>query len=196
MRGLRALGRFLERDFEVVSKVGAALRSRPPPAAAPNTSPKPKMSPEPAEDVFEAGEDARIEAGAAAEPGMAEAVVHAPLVGVGQDGVRLGRFLELVFGFLVAGIAVGVILQRQLAVRALDLLVGRGLGRRPGPRSSRACSRLRYLHHRRAEQALAQHVAAAQLLHHFAFAVVGAGFVDDRLVEPRDRSRRRPPGSA
>ena len=59
---------------------------------------------------------------------MAEAVVHAPLVGVGQDGVRLGRLLELLFGFLVAVIAVGVILQRQLAVRALDLHIDRGLG--------------------------------------------------------------------
>ncbi len=60
--------------------------------------------------------------GGAAEAGVAEAVVHVPLVGVGEDRVRLGRFLELVFGGLVAGIAVRMVLQRQLAVRALDLL--------------------------------------------------------------------------
>ena len=52
---------------------------------------------------------------------MAEAVVEVPLVGVGEHRVRLGRLLELFLGGVVAGIAVGVVLQRQLAVRALDL---------------------------------------------------------------------------
>ena len=56
---------------------------------------------------------------------MTEAVVHVPLVRVHEHGVGLGRFLEVVLGRLVAGIAVGVVLQRQLAVRALDLLIGR-----------------------------------------------------------------------
>ena len=56
-------------------------------------------------------------------PGVAEAVVGRPLVGVGEDRVGLGRFLELLLGVLVARIAVGMVLQRQLAVRALDLLV-------------------------------------------------------------------------
>ena len=59
---------------------------------------------------------------------MAEAVVHVALVGVGQHRVGLGRFLELVLRLLVAGVAIGVVLQRQLAVGALDFLIGRGLG--------------------------------------------------------------------
>src|SRR5688572_17056477 len=108
--GLRAFGGFLEGDFKVVSKVGAALWSRPPllPACAKHGTEAEDVA-EAAQDVFEAGEDARIEAGAAAEPGVAETVVHAPLVGIGQDGIRLGRFLELVLCVLVAVIAVGVI---------------------------------------------------------------------------------------
>ena len=71
---------------------------------------------EPPEDVFEPGEDGRIEAGAAAKARVAKAVVHAPLVLVSQDGIRLGGFLELVLGFLAAWIAVGVVLQGQLAI--------------------------------------------------------------------------------
>ena len=58
-----------------------------------------------------------------ADAGMAETVVEAALLRVGQDRVGLGRLLELLFRLLVAGIAVRVMLERQLAVRALDLLV-------------------------------------------------------------------------
>ena len=117
---------------------------------------------------------------------MAEAVVHVPLVGVGEDRVGLGRFLELVFGGLVAGIAVGMELQRQLAVRALDLLIGRRTRRRPGSRSSRACSRgFGHLHHRRPQQPVAEHVAALQLLASLRLRGARAGLVDHRLVEVR-----------
>jgi len=66
--------------------------------------------------------------GRAAEPGVTEAVVHVPLVGVDQNRVRLGSFLEPLFGFFVARIAVGMEFQRELPVRALDLL----FRRRPG----------------------------------------------------------------
>ena len=54
---------------------------------------------------------------------MAEAIVARALVGVGQHRVGLGRFLELLLGGLVAGIAVGVVLQRELAIGALDVLI-------------------------------------------------------------------------
>ena len=36
----------------------------------------------------------------AADAGMAEAVVEAALLRVGEDGVGLGRFLEVLFGLL------------------------------------------------------------------------------------------------
>ncbi len=115
--------RLLERDLEVVAQVGAALRSAAPPPAAEHVAEAEDVA-EPAEDVLEAGEDGGIEAarGRAAETGVTEAVVHVALVGVGEDRVGLGRFLELLFGCLVAGIAIGMVLQRQLAVRALDFL--------------------------------------------------------------------------
>ena len=43
-----------------------------------------------------------------------------------EDRVGLGRLLELLLRLLVAGVAVGVVLERELAVRGLDLAVGRG----------------------------------------------------------------------
>jgi hypothetical protein len=52
--------------------------------------------------------------------------VHVALVGVGEDRVGLGGLLELLLGLLVAGIAIRVVLERQLAIRALDFLLGGG----------------------------------------------------------------------
>ena len=60
---------------------------------------------------------------APANAGVPEPVVARALVGVGQHGVRLGGLLELLLGGLVAGIAIGMMLERQLAVGALDLLI-------------------------------------------------------------------------
>ena len=65
---------------------------------------------------------------AAADAGVAEAIVARALVGVAEDRVGLGRFLELLFGLLVALIAIGMELERELAIRALDLLIGGGPG--------------------------------------------------------------------
>jgi hypothetical protein len=47
---------------------------------------------------------------------MTVGVVTLALVGVGEDGVRLGRLLELLLGGLVARVAVGVELHRELPV--------------------------------------------------------------------------------
>ena len=51
-------------------------------------------------------------------------VVAGALFAVAQDGVGLGRFLEFLFGLLVALVAIRVVLERQLAIRALDFLIG------------------------------------------------------------------------
>src|SRR5690606_25400143 len=53
---------------------------------------------------------------------VAELVVAGLLVGVREHGVGLGRLLELLLGFLVARVLVGVVLERDLPVRALDLV--------------------------------------------------------------------------
>ena len=123
-RCLGAFRGFFEGDLEIVAEVCTALRTASPSAAEGVAEPEDVS--EPAEDVLEAGERVGIEASGrrAAEPGVPEAVVHVPLVRVHEHGIRLGGFLEVVFGALVPGIAVGVIFERELAVRALDLDLG------------------------------------------------------------------------
>jgi hypothetical protein len=59
---------------------------------------------------------ARVHAGRGVLP---EAVVVGPTVRVAQDGVRLVDSLELLFGAGIAGVSVGVVLQRELAKRLL-----------------------------------------------------------------------------
>ena len=117
-----------KRDLEVVAQVGAALRAAAPAAAAEQIAEAEHV----AEDVGEVAELAKTDGSnpapppaARADAGVAEAIVEAALLGVGEDGVRFRRFLELLLGGLVARIAIRVILHRQLAVGALDLDVGR-----------------------------------------------------------------------
>src|SRR5690606_35552470 len=59
--------------------------------------------------------------------GGAVLVVHAPLLGVGEDGVRLVDLLEALLGPGVVGVTVGVVLGGQLAEGAPDLVLGRAL---------------------------------------------------------------------
>ena len=51
---------------------------------------------------------------------MAITVVDGPLFGVGQDGVGFADLFEPLLGIRIIGIAVGMVLQRKLAVRALE----------------------------------------------------------------------------
>jgi len=55
---------------------------------------------------------------------VAVGVVTLPLLRVAEDAVGLGRLLELLLRFLVAGVAVGVVLEGELAIGRLHLLVG------------------------------------------------------------------------
>src|SRR5262245_18129660 len=61
-------------------------------------------------------------------PVGAELVVLLALGGIAEHLVRLGQILEARLRSLVARIDVGVVLARQLPVRLLDLLLGRGFG--------------------------------------------------------------------
>ncbi len=56
---------------------------------------------------------------------MTEAVVARALLAVGEDRVGLAALLEALFGPGIVGIAVGMVLQRELAIGALDFLVVR-----------------------------------------------------------------------
>ena len=53
----------------------------------------------------------------------AEAVVVGALVRIGQDGVRLADLFEAVFGLLVAGVLVGVVGPREVAVGLFQITV-------------------------------------------------------------------------
>src|SRR6185503_21312209 len=59
---------------------------------------------------------------------MTEAVVARAFITVAENGVGFGGFLEFLFGLLVALVAIGVVLERQPAIRALDFRVGGGAG--------------------------------------------------------------------
>jgi hypothetical protein len=111
-----------ENGFSVpnISRISSSLIVRKPPGPPPAHVHRPA---------------AVIEAGAAGRapllvhpPVGAQLVVLLPLLRIAEHLVGLVDFLELRLGRLVAGVDVGVVLARQLPVRALDLLVGGGLG--------------------------------------------------------------------
>jgi hypothetical protein len=121
----------IEFELEVFTKIGAALRPGATAAAAEQVAHSEKA----AEDVAEVGkilEDGRVEADTATgatDAGVTVTIVSGALLGIGEDGIRLGHFLELFFrDGGVARIAVRMVLERELAVSALDFLVGSRTG--------------------------------------------------------------------
>ena len=83
-----------------------------------------------AEDVAEGLEDvadvAELRGAAPFQAGMAVAVVAGPLLRVAEHLEGLGRLLELRHRLVVARVAVGMVLQGQLAVGLGDLVPGGG----------------------------------------------------------------------
>ena len=121
----------------------------------------------------------------AGDAGMTEAVVQAALLRVGQDGVRLRRFLERLLRLVIAGIAIGMEFQRELAIRALDLYIASRPWPHQGLRSNHACSRrsaLCHFHHRRPQKTVAEHVAAAEFFDDLSVVPVFGRLVRHRLV--------------
>ena len=120
-----AENRFLEFQRNVFAKIGAALRPRA--AAAAPASEHIAEAEDVAKDVVEVVKDGGVEA---AEPaprrflrrhvrsGRSERVSP-----VGQNGVGFAALLEALFASGIIGIAVGMVLQGKLAIRALDLLI-------------------------------------------------------------------------
>ena len=60
----------------------------------------------------------------ALERRMAETIILRALLGIGEDLVGLVDQFEIIFGFFVAGIAIGMVLNRELAVGFFQLVVG------------------------------------------------------------------------
>ena len=122
------------------ASVSSTCVSRSNPRDAPARPPPPPPPPcrgsaeRPAEDVVEHREDVADvhvrEVVLPLDAGVAELVVAPALLVVGQDLVRLGALLERAPRPRpsVAVVAVGVILHRQLAIGALDLVAVGGLG--------------------------------------------------------------------
>ena len=51
---------------------------------------------------------------------MAVAVISGALLGIAQDAIGFGGFLEFFFRFVIAGIAIGVKFERKPAVRRFE----------------------------------------------------------------------------
>ena len=114
--------RLLEVELQVVAQVGAAKHL---PSAAPAAAED--VAEHVAEDVAESVCCAEARAAAArGESFVAVLIVDRALLRVGQHFIGLLALLELLLGFVIVGIAVGVKFHRQAAIRFLDLGFGRG----------------------------------------------------------------------
>src|ERR1700687_4890700 len=115
-------GGFLEFNFQIVAKIVAA------PGARTRTSPSgaEKIAKNVGEDFLEtlAEVEATESAGAlrSLERGMAEAIVLGAALAFGEDLVGLVEFLESLLGFFVAGVAIGMKLNREAPVRLLQFI--------------------------------------------------------------------------
>ncbi len=125
-----AKGRVLKCNGEVFADVGATLRPAAPSAASPRVAEqiaKAEHLPEQVAEVHLLETTLSLSA-AVGEGFMAKAVVGGALLLVAKHGVGLAALLEALLGFMVAGVAVRVKLQRQLAICALDLGIARRCG--------------------------------------------------------------------
>ncbi len=202
-RRLCAGGRLLEGDLQIVAKVRAALRPAAPPPRAEDVAEAERVA-EPGEDVGKVREDRRVEPVSGRRRSRRR-------VRSDRRGARFSLSASTAYAsaaslnrssaVMIAGIAVRMELQRQLAIRALDLRLGGlpldledlvvvALGH-----ATPSLRTLRDLDHGRAQQALTEHVAAPELLDHFALAASLGRIVRDGLVDSSDRSRRRAPRS-
>ena len=116
----RAVGGLDQVELDVAADVGALVDARRAAAAAEEIAEETL-----AEDVAEGAEDVgnvvELRRAAPFQAGVAVAVVPGPLLRMAEDLEGLGGLLELDHRLLVARIAVGVILQRELPVGLGDL---------------------------------------------------------------------------
>ena len=112
---------FLELDFEVVAQVVAAPRAR----AGASASGAEEIAENVGEDFLEALGEFEAEAVAlrSLEGGVTVAVILRATFRVGQHLVGFVEFLEALLGLLVAGIAVGMKLDREAAVGFLEIFL-------------------------------------------------------------------------
>ncbi len=121
-----------EANFEIVADVLPALwtAATPRSARAEHVAETEKLT----QNVAEV-ETAGIEpaSGGRLQSLVAEPVVGRALLRIAQNAIGFRGFLEFLLGFLIVGIAVGMMLESELTIRALDLLV---VGVTPNAQSS------------------------------------------------------------
>jgi hypothetical protein len=118
--------RLLKLKSQILTKIRAALHTA---ATASTASADIAESEELAENVTKVLDDRSIKASGlttASQAGVAEAVVRCAFVGVGENGIGLADLFEFFFRVRIIGIAVGMKLQGELAIRALKLNLGNG----------------------------------------------------------------------
>jgi hypothetical protein len=120
---LDAERRVAERDLHPVDEVAAAHR------AGGRASEGRGEAEDAVEEIREVSERARVEAAEARSRAghrrVAEPVVPCPLVGIAEDGIGLGRLLELLDGVRVVRIPVRVVHEGELAIGGLQRRVVR-----------------------------------------------------------------------
>src|SRR5581483_1506747 len=128
-RDLGTLHRLIEAQRDLGLQIAAARRgaTASDPASSAGSGTATARSEEVGEDIAHATETASEGAGVEPAAGHVEpewsrtTVILLALLGVGKNVVGLGDLLEPLFRFLVAGVAVGVVLARQPAVGLLYL---------------------------------------------------------------------------
>ena len=121
--GGKTAHRIFKRDFEIVANILATLHTRAAAAAAAESVAETENV---AQDIPEIRENGFVKSGRSTRSVdrlMTIAVVRRPLLRITQDAIRLGRFLELLFRFPVARVAVRMVLERQLAIGTLERLL-------------------------------------------------------------------------
>jgi hypothetical protein len=123
--GLGAEDCLLKLQGHVLTQVGPSLAA----ASSPRASSKHLAEAEAHEFVQDVAQvDRGRPATSAIDPRMAKLIVSGSLVGVGQYRIGFTALFEFLFRIRIIGVPVGMKLKSQLAVGALDLLIGGGSG--------------------------------------------------------------------
>jgi hypothetical protein len=127
---------FFELDGEILPQIGATLGGAAPAGSAAKQVFQSHSAAEAAEDLLK--QVKRIHRNicrpaGSAHPGVPIAIIGGALIGVAQDRIRFTNLFKPLLGFDPFGISlmrvlVGVVLNRQTAVRSLDLLLRAGSG--------------------------------------------------------------------
>jgi hypothetical protein len=116
-----------ERLFQREALLHAHIRATRRPVSSLATATPAATAEELRKNVLKVAEDVGAHLRAALDAGVTEAIVATALVFIGEDLKRLCRLFEARFGGTVAGVAVGVVLQRGLTIRLANLVTGGGL---------------------------------------------------------------------